>query len=345
MPCAGAGPSSDDRHMVTDTPTDIPTDIPTNASPLEVTVLTGPTACGKSDVALCLAERLGAEILSADSMKVYRGMDIGTAKPTPPEQARVPHHLIDLRWPWEGYTVHEYVRDAEAAARGCASRGRAVLMEGGTPLYLKAFLDGLFEGPPPDEALRERLRTEAAEQGLARLHARLERVDPAAAARIHINDERRIIRALEVFEQTGTPISELQRQFGTRRKHVRARVFALRRPREELRRRIGSRVDRMLERGWLDEARALLKTHEGAHPFAKPALGALGYRELWAHLRGEMPLDEARRRIARETGRFVRKQMTWLRSFGDAVWLDASDDAEGDAERIRGELGRDAGGG
>ncbi|MHC4250196.1 MAG: tRNA (adenosine(37)-N6)-dimethylallyltransferase MiaA [Planctomycetota bacterium] len=321
------------------------TDIPPDAPPLEVTVLTGPTACGKSAVGLCLAERLGAEILSVDSMKVYRRMDIGTAKPTLPERSRVPHHLIDLREPWEGYTVHEYVRDAEAAARDCASRGRAVLMEGGTPLYLKAFLEGLFEGPPPDEGLRARLRAEAAEQGLARLHARLERVDPKAAARIHINDERRVIRALEVHEQTGTPISELQRQFGTRRQHVRARVFALARPREELRRRIARRVDRMLGDGWLDEARALLEAHEGAHPLSRPALGALGYRELWAHLRGEMSLDEARRRIARETGRFVRKQMTWLRSFGDAVWLDASDDPAADAEHIASELAGGAGGG
>ncbi len=314
-----------------------------DAPPLEVTVLTGPTACGKSAVGLSLAEELGAEVLSVDSMKVYRRMDIGTAKPTVAERARVPHRLIDLREPWEGYTVHEYVRDAEAAARDCASRGRAILMEGGTPLYLKAFLEGLFEGPAPDEALRERLRTEAAEQGLARLHARLERVDPAAAERIHMNDERRIIRALEVHEQTGTPISKLQRQFGTRRKHVRARVFALGREREVLRERIARRVDRMLEAGWLDEARALLEEHEGGRSLSRPALGALGYRELWAHIRGEMPLDDARSRIARETGRFVRKQMTWLRSFKDALWIEASDSPEADAEGIAARLREEAG--
>jgi len=310
------------------------TDTSRDTSPIEACVVTGPTACGKSAVALLLAELAGAEILSIDSMKIYRRMDIGTAKPTAPEQARVPHHLIDLREPWEGYTVHDYVRDAESAALECASRGRAILMEGGTPLYLKAFLEGLFEGPAPDEGLRARLREEAREQGLARLHARLERVDPVAAARIHINDERRIIRALEVHEQTGTPISELQRQFGRRREHVRARVFALRRPREELRDRVARRVGRMLERGWLDEARALLKVHEGAHPLSRPAMGALGYRELWAHIRGEIPLDEVRRRIARATMRFVRKQMTWFRSFGDIEWLDATDDPDGDAERI-----------
>jgi tRNA dimethylallyltransferase len=291
-------------------------------------------------VGLALAERLGAEILSVDSMKIYRRMDIGTAKPTPADRARVPHHLIDLREPWEGYTVHEYVRDAEAACRDCASRGRAVLMEGGTPLYLKAFLEGLFEGPPPDEHLRERLRGEAAEQGLAHLHARLERVDPAAAARIHINDLRRIVRALEVHEQTGTPISELQRQFGTRRENVRARVFALRRPRGELKRRIARRVGRMLELGWLEEARALLEIHEGGRPFSRPASGALGYGELWAHLRGEATLDEARRRIESATVRFVRKQMTWFRSFGGLEWLDASDDPDRDAERVASALGR-----
>jgi len=312
---------------VSDTP-------PPDTSPIEACVITGPTACGKSAVALRLAELTGTEILSVDSMKIYRRMDIGTAKPTPADRARVPHHLIDLREPWEGYSVHDYVRDAEGAARLCASRGHAVLMEGGTPLYLKAFLEGLFEGPPPDEGLRARLREEASEQGLARLHARLERVDPVAAARIHINDERRIIRALEVHAQTGTPISELQRQFGRRREHIHARVFALRRPREELRERVARRVDRMLERGWLDEARTLLEIHEGGDPLSRPALGALGYRELWAHIRGEIPLDEARRRIARETMRFVRKQMTWLRSFGGIEWLDATDDPDGDAERV-----------
>jgi tRNA dimethylallyltransferase len=319
------------------------TDNTPTAPRLEVTILTGPTACGKSAVALRLAELLGAEILSVDSMKVYRRMDIGTAKPSAADRARVPHHLVDLREPWEGYTVHEFVADAEAAARDCASRGRAVLMEGGTPLYLKAFLDGLFEGPPPDEDLRSRLRDEAGEQGLAHLHSRLESVDPKAAARIHVNDERRIIRALEVYEQTGTPISEHQQQFGKRRAHVHARIFALRRPREELRSRVAKRAGRMLERGWLDEARALLEIHEGEHPLSKPALGALGYRELWAHLGGECSLGEARRRIARETVRFVRKQMTWLRSFDDITWLDASDDPAADAERIAVDLSHDIG--
>jgi tRNA dimethylallyltransferase len=303
-----------------------------------VIILTGPTASGKSAVGLELASSLGAEILSVDSMKVYRRMDIGTAKPTSADRARVPHHLIDLREPWESYTVHDYVRDADRAAADVASRGGRVLMEGGTPLYIKAFLEGLFEGPPPDEELRARLGAEAKERGLGELHARLARVDPVAAGRIHPNDERRIVRALEVHEQTGVPISSLQTQSGATRPGVRARLFALERPKEEIRARISARIDRMLDLGFLEEARALLDV--------KPALGAVGYRELWAHLEGEISLDEARGRIRTETWRFVRRQLTWLRSFQDVVWFAGGADPARDAGRIEEELAseRDAGG-
>ncbi len=314
--------------------------------PLEVIILTGPTASGKSAVGLELASSLGAEILSVDSMKVYRRMDVGTAKPTSSDRARVPHHLVDLREPWESYTVHDYVRDADRAAADVASRGGRVLMEGGTPLYIKAFLVGLFEGPPPDEELRARLRAEAKERGLAELHARLARVDPVAAGRIHPNDERRIVRALEVHEQTGVPISSLQRQFGARRPGVRARLFALERPKTEIRARISARIDRMLDLGFLEEARSLLDIHKNERPLSKPALGAVGYRELWAHLEGELTLDEARGRIRTETWRFVRRQLTWLRSFQDIVWFEGGADPARDAGRIEAELAsaRDVGG-
>jgi len=306
--------------------------------PLDVLVLTGPTACGKSEASLILAERLGAEIISMDSMKVYRRMDIGTAKPGPEARRRVPHHLVDLREPWETYTVHDYVRDAEQAARSAASRGRRALLEGGTPLYLKAFVAGLFEGPAPDPALRERLRGEARRDGLAALHGRLAAADPAAARRIHPNDERRIVRALEIHEQTGAPISSLQSQFGTKRAAVSARIAVMSRPGETIRERIRERIERMLAAGWLDEARALADL---PRPLSPPASRALGYRELWAHLRGEIDLDEARKRIARETWRFVRKQLTWLRSFTEAVWFDASGDAERDAGRLVAVFGAD----
>jgi len=298
---------------------------------LEVFVLTGPTASGKSELGVVLAERLGAEILSLDSMKVYRRMDIGTDKPSPADRARVPHHLIDLREPWEGYTVHEYVRDAVAIAREVASRGRRVLFEGGTPLYLKALLEGLFEGGEPDYELRRRLVAEARECGTAQLHARLASVDERAASRIHPNDLRRIVRALEVYERTGQPISALQTQFGRRREWLEAHLVAIARPREELVARIRARVDRMLRAGWLEEARALLSLGRELSP---QATGALGYRELWAHLRGELDLDSARERIVSETRRFVRRQLTWLRSFGDLIWVEPSGDLRRDAGRV-----------
>jgi tRNA dimethylallyltransferase len=298
---------------------------------LEVFVLTGVTASGKSAVGMILAERLGGEIVSLDSMKVYRRMDIGTAKPSADDRARVPHHLIDLREPNQGYTVHDFLRDADAAARDIQARGARVVFEGGTPLYLKAFLDGLFGGPEPDPALRARLAAEAQASGLSHLHGRLAAVDPEAGERIHPNDQRRIVRALEVYEQTGVPISEHQKQFGRRRAHVKARLVALARPKDEMLERIARRVDAMLAAGWLDEAAALMDLDP---PVCKQASGALGYRELWAHLKGEMALEDARARICAETWRFVRRQSTWLRSFDDLLWVDATGDAVEDANRV-----------
>jgi tRNA dimethylallyltransferase len=298
---------------------------------LEIWVLTGPTACGKSAAGLVLAERTGAEIVSLDSMKVYRGMDIGTAKPTAADRGRVPHHLVDIREVWDGYTVHEFVRDAEAASREIIAHGRRVIFEGGTPLYLKAFLDGLFQGPEPDVELRARLEAEAERQGLAHLHGRLAAVDPEAGARIHPNDRRRIVRALEVFEQTGVPISQLQMQFGTRRAHVKAHLAALSCPRVRMGARIRARIERMLAAGWLDEARALARVER---PISRQASGALGYRELWSHLRGETSLADAAERIATETWRFMRRQQTWLKGFADLVWVDAAFDPEEDARMV-----------
>jgi tRNA dimethylallyltransferase len=298
---------------------------------VEVFVLTGATACGKSAVGLMLAQRMDAEIISLDSMKVYRRMDIGTAKPGPEDRARVRHHLINIREPWEGYTVHEFVNDAEAAARDAIARGKRVIFEGGTPLYLKAFLDGLFEGPEPDPAVRARLEEEALVSGLAHLHGRLAAVDPEAGERIHPNDRRRIVRALEVYEQTGVPISEHQKQFGRRRRHIKAKLAALHRPKEIMGERIRRRVDAMIEAGWVDEARALV---DSGRPLSKQASGALGYEELWAHIRGELTLEDAAQKICAQTWRFMRRQLTWLRSFGDLMWVDGAADAALGAERV-----------
>jgi tRNA dimethylallyltransferase len=219
--------------------------------------LTGPTAAGKSAVGVALAQRIGAEIVSLDSMALYRGMDIGTAKPTAVERGAVPHHLIDVLDPWQEYSVAQYVEAAGRCADDISGRGRQTLFVGGTPLYLKALLRGIFEGPPADWDFRRRMADEARRHGDDWLHRRLAEVDQAAAARLHPNDVRRILRALEVFEKTGRPISELQRQFETGRPAAECRVFVLDWPRAELHARIDRRVESMFAAGLVDEVRRL----------------------------------------------------------------------------------------
>ncbi|MBU4399549.1 MAG: tRNA (adenosine(37)-N6)-dimethylallyltransferase MiaA, partial [Planctomycetes bacterium] len=220
--------------------------------------LSGPTASGKSAVGVELARRIGAEIVSLDSMALYRGMDIGTAKPTDRQRRSVPHHLIDVIEPWEEYSLAMYVEASERIAAEIAGRGRRTLFVGGTPLYLKGLLRGIFRGPPADWQLRRRLADQSQEHGGDWLHRRLLEVDPASAARLHPNDSRRLIRALEVFEKTGRPISELQRQFEVGRPASECRVFVLDWPRAELHARIERRVEEMFVAGLVDEVRRLL---------------------------------------------------------------------------------------
>jgi len=299
--------------------------------------LVGPTASGKSSVALCLAEMISrggqrrGEIISLDSMQLWRGMDIGTAKPTPQERERVPHHLVDVLEPSESFSVARYVEAAEAAVAEIAGRGRVPLFVGGTALYLKALVAGLFEGPSADWTLRTQLRRIAAERGSLHLHERLRTIDPAAAARIHPNDLRRIIRALEVYEKTGTPISELQRQWAAENPHP-PPIFGIARDRADLYDRINRRVDQMMEEGFLDEVRRLLGRRPG-----REATQALGYRELIAHLDGEIEsLEEAVELIKRNTRRFAKRQLTWFRAFPEITWIQVGpgDTAESVARRI-----------
>src|SRR5262245_24588040 len=221
-------------------------------------ILTGPTACGKTALALDLAERIGAEIIALDSMTVYRGMDVGTAKPTPAERARVPHHLIDVLDPWESLTVAWWLDRAAEACRDIAARGKRPLFVGGTPFYLKALLHGLFPGPPADAELRHALEAEAALNGNAALHTRLAAVDPKTAARLHPNDLRRVVRALEVHTLTGRPISDWQQTWDTAAfaenpeaapPPARIPAVALELAREVLYERINWRVDGMLAAG------------------------------------------------------------------------------------------------
>jgi len=294
------------------------------ASAIPILIITGQTASGKERLAVAAAERLGGEIVSADSMKVYRGMDIGTAKASADQRRAVPHHLLDVADPGETFSTALWVRLADEAIADIHARFRVPVVSGGTPLYLKALLEGLFEGPAATPAVRERLVAEAEAHGRAALHARLAAVDPAAAARIHPNDLRRIVRALEVWELTGSPISDLQKQWGHRRPQYRPLVLAIRRGREDLTGRIRNRVRRMVEAGLVDEVRALADRPGG---LARGPRQALGYAEVLDHLEGRRSWEDALAAIVAHTRQFARRQMTWLSRFDGALWLEAAPDA------------------
>lgn len=272
--------------------------------------LTGPTASGKTALGLKLAARLQAEIVSMDSMALYRGMDIGTAKPTPQERAQVPHHLIDVIAPGEEFSLAQYIEAAHDAVAQIESRGRVALFVGGTPLYLKGLLRGIFQGPPANWELRARWQSVAAEQGSSALHRELSAVDPQAARKLHPNDTRRIIRALEVYHVTGTPISVHQQQFERPVPREHCRVFQLDWQREELNRRIDRRVEAMFAAGLVDEVKRLL----ASGPLSRTAAQALGYREVIEHLEGARPLDETIALIQLRTRQFAKRQATWFRS-------------------------------
>ncbi len=294
--------------------------------------LTGPTAVGKTAVGVALARRLDAEILALDSMTLYRGMDIGTAKPTGAERGGVPHHLIDVIDPWESASVAEYRAWALAAATDVEARGKRVLFVGGTALYLKALLRGLFEGPAASREIRRTLEDEADRHGDAALHARLARLDPPTASRLHPNDRRRVIRALEVMQITGRPLSALQIE------HARpappdTAVFALERPRNELHDRIDRRVVEMFDAGLVDEVRALLNAQK---PISPVAAQAVGYREVLDWLAGDLPEPELLPRVQARTRQFAKRQATWFRGLGEVrAWsVSRHEQAEQTAERL-----------
>ena len=273
--------------------------------------LTGATASGKTSLGIELAQRLGAEIVSLDSMAIYRTMDIGTAKPSLDERRGVAHHMIDVVDPSEDFSVVEYMRQAADVVREIESRGKTALFVGGTPLYLKTMLFGVFDAPPSDPALREELRGVAEREGVDTVWTRLRQVDPKAAEKLHPNDLKRVIRALEVFQLTGKRISEQQTQFAAPPLFEPGRIFILTWEREPLYERIDRRVDMMLDAGFLEETRALF----GGSPAPGPtASKAVGYRELHAVLRGEVPLDEAVEKIKQLTRNFAKRQETWFRS-------------------------------
>ncbi len=288
-------------------------------------VILGCTASGKAGLGRALAAELGGEVVSLDSMKIYRGMDVGTAKPPADERTRVRHHLIDVADPWESFSVARFVEQADQAVADIHARGRPAIAVGGTMLYFKCWYEGIFEGPPADAEFRKSLRAHSANVGLDVLHAELARVDPEAAERIHRNDYRRIERALEVYHVTGTPISTLQHQWdagGPRRTDWHWTLIGLTRSREAANRRINARVKRMLDAGLVDEARRIWSDPRGVGPQARQAVG---YYELFDHFAGKLTLDEAVERIKIDTRRLAKQQRTWLKRVANVHWLDADE--------------------
>ncbi|MDE0325321.1 MAG: tRNA (adenosine(37)-N6)-dimethylallyltransferase MiaA [Candidatus Poribacteria bacterium] len=287
----------------------------------ELICLLGPTAVGKTEIAIQLAQQLDAEIVSVDSRQIYRQMDIGTAKPTPEEQKAARHRLIDCVDISQSFSVADYQSLADAAIADIQDRDKGVLLVGGAGLYFRAIVDGLFEGPGAAPALREQLEREAAQYGVEVLHNRLRACDPESAERIHPNNVVRVIRALEVYELTGTPMSELQQQWHPEKQRYPFIAFCLTMPRALLYHRIEQRVDIMLANGLIAEVESLLAA---GYARGTVALQSFGYRELIAYLDGECTYLEAVKQLKQNTRRFAKRQLTWFRKDTRIEWIDRS---------------------
>ena len=285
-------------------------------------LLMGPTGSGKSDIAIRLAEQLPLEIISVDSALVYRGMDIGTAKPDLKQRARIAHHLIDIRDPAASYSAGEFTRDAQRAMEEIWRRGRQPLLVGGTMLYFHALSAGMARLPEANPAVRAQLELEAARLGWAALHDELAEVDPQAAARIHVNDPQRIQRALEVFRLTGETITKLQQTRLSVFADVNVIEFAIAPlERAELHTKIELRFKAMLDAGFVAEVRTLYE--RGDLSAEHPSMRAVGYRQIWSHLAGRCGLNEASEHAIAATRQLAKRQLTWLRRRADARWLDS----------------------
>ncbi|PSJ43992.1 tRNA (adenosine(37)-N6)-dimethylallyltransferase MiaA [Zobellella endophytica] len=297
--------------------------------------LMGPTASGKTDMAMALCRELPCELISVDSALVYRGMDIGTAKPSAAEQALAPHRLIDLLDPKEAYSVADFRRDALAAMAEITAAGRIPLLVGGTMLYFKALLDGLSPLPGADAAVRARIEQEAAQLGWEALHRQLAAIDPVSAARIHPNDPQRLSRALEVFRISGKTLTELTRHKGDSLPYKVLQFAIAPRERAELHRRIAERFRLMLDRGFEQEVRALYRRGD-LHPDL-PSIRCVGYRQMWDYLDGVVGYDEMTERGIAATRQLAKRQLTWLRGWPDLHWLDTDNNAAGRdlVERVR----------
>lgn len=289
----------------------------------KMVMILGVTASGKGRLAFELARQIDAEIVSIDSMKVYRRMDVGTAKPSPEARKQVPYHMIDIVEPSESFSAGLFLERASAAIDEIRGRGKSVVAVGGTALYSKALLYGLFEGPAGDERIRDELRARVESEGSAALHAELCRLDPAAADRISPNDAKRIVRALEVHRLTGKPISSLQRQFDAARPVENWTIIGLRREKSVESGRINARVKRMVQMGLVEEVRSLLAEDR---PLSPQARCAIGYAEMIEHLEGRLSVDEAVEQIKKNTRRLAKGQRTWFRRFSGVVWIDVGAD-------------------
>ena len=283
--------------------------------------IVGPTAVGKTEIAIQLAQHLDAEIVSLDSRQIYRGMDIGTAKPTPEQQRAVPHHLIDCVDVDQTFSVAEYQRLADTAIAEIRERGKRTMAVGGAGLYFRGIIDGLFDGPGADAEIRAKLQREVDEHGNVALHERLRRCDPETANRVHPNNLVRVIRALEIYELTGKPISALQQQWKMNEPRYPFRAFGLNMPRETLYQRIEERVDRMVEAGLIEEVKGLL---DQGCPRNCVAMQSFGYKELIDYLDRNRTLDEAIALLKQNTRRFAKRQLTWFRNDPRIEWLDTS---------------------
>jgi tRNA dimethylallyltransferase len=282
---------------------------------IKLLVIGGPTGSGKTDLAVRIAEEIGGEIVNADSMQIYRGFDIGTAKPTPEERARVPHHLIDIVWPDYNFTASDFREAAAAAIEDITARGKKAIVVGGTGLYIRALLDGLVDSPTGDPELRLQFAEIPGEE----LLRRLAEVDPETASRLHPNDRVRLIRALEVYSQTGRPISAYRSEHGFSGSYYDALKIAIRVERQELYRRLERRVDDMLEHGLVAEVQSLL---DHGYSSNLKAMRSIGYKEITAYLAGEISLDQAVALIKRDTRRYAKRQMTWFSKENDIYWLE-----------------------
>ncbi len=287
--------------------------------PPKLLIICGPTACGKSELALRLARELDAEIVNADSMQVYRGLDIGTAKPSEAQRAEIRHHLIDVADPDQPFSAADFMAAADAAISDISARGKRVIVAGGTGLYIRALLKGLVDSPSGAGKIRQQLQAEARELGNRAMLEKLRRVDPESAALIHPNNLVRIIRALEVQRLTGIPLSRYQQEHGFSVQRYPNLQIGIKTERPVLYQRIEQRVERMLADGLLDEVRRLLASGWSRN---LKSLRSIGYKEAVAHLYGEYDLEQAAELIKRDTRRYAKRQMTWFNADNDILWLE-----------------------